>query len=217
MAFRAALGQHPGPQEQPQPGTILAASLHPHPRAVSLRGRPYVQRFAHPIAAIGPRQRRFSGLTTGSVRHPMKSILAFFFQPPTGPASLILPRLAVGLIFFTQGILKFTDPHMGVDRFARIGFPHPYFTAHFVGSFEIVCGGMVLLGLWTRISSIPLLMVISTAIASTKVPELTRANQGFWYMVSDARTDFAMLCCLIFLILQGGGPWSLDHRDDQDV
>jgi len=52
--------------------------------------------------------------------------------------------------------------------------------------------------------------VIATAIATTKVPELFRAHQGFWYMVSDARTDFAMLCSLVFLIAVGGGAWSLD-------
>ncbi len=99
---------------------------------------------------------------------------------------------------------------MGVIRFTRIGFPHPYFTAHFVGAFEIVCGLLVLLGLWTRAAAVPLLIVISTAIATTKIPELFRANQGFWFMVSDARTDFAMLCSLIFLIILGGGTWSLD-------
>jgi len=108
---------------------------------------------------------------------------------------------------------------MGVVRFARIGFPHPYFTAHFVGTFEILCGLLLLVGLWTRLVSIPLLIVITTAIATTKIPELFRANQGFWYMVSDARTDFAMFCCLFFLISVGGGSWSVDatlarHRSD---
>ena len=101
---------------------------------------------------------------------------------------------------------------MGVIRFTRIGFPHPYFTAHIVGIFEIVCGLLVLFGLWTRAAAVPLLIVISTAIATTKIPELFRANQGFWFMVSDARTDFAMLCSLIFLIILGGGTWSLDAR-----
>jgi putative oxidoreductase len=123
---------------------------------------------------------------------------------------IFLIRLAVGLIFSTQGILKFTDPKMGVLRFTRIGFPAPGFTAEFVGAFEIVCGLLVLLGLMTRLAAVPLLIVISTAIASTKLPELFRAHQGFWYMVSDARTDFAMLCSLLFLILAGGGRWSLD-------
>jgi uncharacterized membrane protein YphA (DoxX/SURF4 family) len=101
---------------------------------------------------------------------------------------------------------------MGVGRFTKIGLPHPYFTAHFVGAFEIVCGILVLLGLWTRLSAIPLLVVISTAIATTKIPELFHPNQGFWYMVSDARTDFAMFCCLLFLIISGGGIWSLDAK-----
>jgi uncharacterized membrane protein YphA (DoxX/SURF4 family) len=31
-------------------------------------------------------------------------------------------------------------------------------------------------------------------------------------MVSDARTDFAMFCSLLFLISVGGGAWSLDAR-----
>ncbi len=142
----------------------------------------------------------------------MNSPFRFFFGPTTGPASIVLIRLAVGLIFFTQGILKYIDPNMGVVRFSKIGFPRPYFAAHFVGTFEIVCGLLVLIGLWTRASAVPLLIVINTAIVTTKIPELGRANQGFWYMVSDARTDFAMLCSLLFLISVGGGAWSLDAR-----
>jgi len=142
----------------------------------------------------------------------MNSLLRFFFSPSQGPASILLIRLAIGLIFLTQGILKYTDPNMGVARFTRIGYPHPYFTAHFVGTFEIVCGALVLVGLWTRASAVPLLIVIATAIATTKLPELFRASQGFWYMISDARTDFAMFCSLLFLIAVGGGGWSLDSR-----
>src|ERR1039458_5505316 len=142
----------------------------------------------------------------------MNTILQFLLKPTQGPRSVLLIRIAVGLIFFTQGILKYTDPGMGVVRFTRIGFAHPYFTAHFVGTFEILCGLLLLLGIGTRLASIPLLIVIMTAIATTKVPELFRANQGFWYMVSDARTDFAIFCCLVFLISVGGGSWSLDAR-----
>jgi len=119
------------------------------------------------------------------------------------PRGTIFIRLAVGLIFLTQGILKFTDPHMGVERFTRIGFSHPAFTAHFVGAFEIVCGLMILLGILTSLAAMPLLIVISVAIVTTKIPELSRPGQGFWFMVSDARTDFAMLMCLLFLLISG--------------
>jgi len=140
----------------------------------------------------------------------MNPFFQFLRGPTDGPGSLLLVRIAAGLIFVTQGILKYIDPNPGVVRFTRIGFPYPYFTAHFVGSFEILCGLLLLAGLWTRLVSIPLLVVITTAIATTKIPELLRAHQGFWYMVSDARTDFAMFCCLILLISLGGGSWSLD-------
>ena len=129
---------------------------------------------------------------------------------PVSSRAIVLIRISVGLIFSSQGLLKFLDPAMGVNRFTRIGFPHPYFTAHFVGTFEVICGLLVLFGVVTRLSAIPLLIVISTAIATTKIPELFRPNQGFWYMVSDARTDFAMFCCLLFLIIAGPGTWSLD-------
>ena len=133
-----------------------------------------------------------------------------FFGSASDVGSVIFIRLAVGLIFFTQGILKYIDSHMGVLRFTKIGFPYPNFTAHFVGTFEILCGVLILLGLFTRLASVPLLIIILTAIATTKIPELWRFAQGFWFMVSDARTDFAMTMSLLFLISVGPGAWSLD-------
>src|SRR5579862_824945 len=135
-------------------------------------------------------------------------------RPTWASRSVVFIRLAVGLIFFTQGILKYIDPSMGVNRFTKIGFSHPYFTAHFVAAFEIICGLLVLIGFLTRIAAIPLLIIICTAIATTKIPELSRANQGFWFMVSDARTDFAMMMSLLFLLRTGAGLWSADARWD---
>lgn len=131
-------------------------------------------------------------------------------RPVWRSRAIVFIRLAVGLIFFSQGILKYIDPNMGVNRFTRIGFSHPYLTAHFVGTFEIACGFLVVIGLATRLAAMPLLIVICTAIATTKIPELSHANQGFWFMVSDARTDFAMLMCLLFLLRTGAGSWSVD-------
>ncbi len=128
------------------------------------------------------------------------------------PSAALFIRLAVGLIFLTQGILKYTDPHMGILRFERIGFPFPGPLALTVGSFEMLCGGLILLGLATRFAAIPLLVIILTAICTTKIPELFQPLQGFWFMVSDARTDFSMLTGLLFLLFAGPGGISLDQR-----
>src|ERR1017187_3678339 len=108
-------------------------------------------------------------------------------------------------------------PYIGIAGFIRICLSPLEVTAHFVGTFEIACGLLVLFGHWTRAAAVPLLIVIMVAIATTKVPELFRINQGVWYMVSDARTDFAMLCSLVFLILVGGGAWSLDARGNLET
>ena len=130
-----------------------------------------------------------------------------------GPWSVIFVRLLVGAVFLSEGIQKFVYPEaLGVGRFAKIGIPVPGVMAPFVGVVEIVCGLLVLVGLLTRLASIPLLIVILTAIVTTKIPELFHPNQGFWFMVSDARTDFAMTMSLLFLINVGGGSWSLDAR-----
>lgn len=136
--------------------------------------------------------------------------------PAWNSGAVIFIRLAVALIFFSQGLLKYIDHNMGVNRFTRIGFSHPAFTAHFVGAFEMLCGSLVLVGFLTRLAVIPLLIVICTAIATTKLPELSRPNQGFWFIVSDARTDFAMLMSMLFLLIAGAGTWSIDSHFYKD-
>ena len=136
------------------------------------------------------------------------------------PAATILVRLLVGGVFFTEGIQKFLFPEaLGEGRFEKIGIPAPYVTASFVGVVEIVCGALLLLGLLTRLATIPLIIDISTAIATTKIPLLfgsgpepnaQGAQFGLWGMLHSGRVDFSMLLGLIFLLLVGAGGWSLD-------
>jgi len=125
--------------------------------------------------------------------------------------SFILIRLIVGLVFLSEGIQKFLFPESaGAGRFEKIGFENPEFWALFVASFEIVCGLLVLIGFLTRLASIPLLIIMITALISTKIPILL--NKGFWQMAHDSRTDFAMTLLLIFLIIYGAGRFSVDER-----
>jgi putative oxidoreductase len=127
------------------------------------------------------------------------------------PRATIAVRFLAGLVFLLEGIKKFLfAAQWGAGRFARIGIPHPNAMAPFVGVIEIVCGLLLLIGLLTRLASLLLLIDISVAIASTKIPLLLRS--GFWTMEAEARTDYAMLLALIFLLVVGAGPLSVDSR-----
>jgi len=129
----------------------------------------------------------------------------------TAPKSTILIRILVGSIFLAEGIQKFLFPELlGIGRFAKIGIPAPAITAPFVGAIEIVFGICVVAGFLTRIAAIPLLIDISVAIATTKFPMLL--NKGFWATAHEARTDVSMLLGLLFLVIAGAGPWSIDAR-----
>ena len=125
------------------------------------------------------------------------------------PKSVVLIRLMVGAVFLSEGIQKFLFPaEVGAGRFAKIGLPSPEFLGPLVGSFEIACGALVLLGLFTRFAVIPLLTIMAVALYTTKVPIL--AQSGFWKMAHEARTDFSMVLGSLFLLLVGPGAWSVD-------
>ena len=124
-------------------------------------------------------------------------------------AAILAIRLLVGAVFFMEGIKKFIFAEQwGAGRFTRIGIPAPHVMGPVVGTFEIVCGLLVILGLWTRLASVPLLCVISTAIVTTKFPVLFKS--GFWSMEDVGRTDYSMFMSLIFLLFAGSGSLSLD-------
>jgi putative oxidoreductase len=127
----------------------------------------------------------------------------------SAPAAVILVRLMVGAVFLSEGIQKFLLPAArGAGRFAGIGLPSPEILAPIVGGFEIVCGALLLIGLLTRLAAVPLIAIMLTAICTTKIPILQA--QGFWKMVHEARTDWAMLLGAVFLLIVGAGPWSVD-------
>lgn len=135
-------------------------------------------------------------------------IKRFFYNPFT-PRSVLLIRFMVGLIFLSEGIQKFLFPsELGVGRFTQIGIPYSEIMAPFVGAIEIICGCLVVIGLVTKLASIPLLVDIVVAMLSTKIPILMQ--KGFWQMAHEARTDFCMLIGLIFLLIVGPGKISFD-------
>ncbi|MEX0686813.1 MAG: DoxX family protein [Balneolales bacterium] len=136
----------------------------------------------------------------------------------------ILIRFLVSVVFVSEGLQKFLYPEIrGAGRFEGIGIPFPEFTGYMVGGFEMACGLLILFGILTRFSVIPLIIIMLTALFTTKLPILL--GSGFWgftlrdlnqygllSMLHESRTDLSMLISSIFLLIKGGGYWSVDYN-----
>lgn len=82
--------------------------------------------------------------------------------------------------------------------------------APFVGAVEIAFGGLILIGLFTRLATIPLLINIAVALSITKLVFL--AKNGIWSTLHEARTDVSMVLGLLFLLIVGGGSLAVDAK-----
>src|SRR4029077_7937214 len=84
------------------------------------------------------------------------------------PGWSILIRLLVGLVvFFPEGIQKLAFPDiLGAGRFLRTGIPYPDLMSLFVGVVQIVCVSLIIVGLFTRLAAIPLIVIMIVAIVS---------------------------------------------------
>lgn len=123
----------------------------------------------------------------------------------------LIIRLIVGAVFLSEGIQKFLFPAIrGAGRFEKIGLPLPEFLGSFVGFFEIICGALILIGLLTRLASIPLIIIMLVAFTTTKSE--VYLEKGFWELLHGSRTDWSMLLGGIFLLIKGGGNWSVDKK-----
>src|SRR4051812_29444910 len=134
---------------------------------------------------------------------------------------MILIRAIVGLVFLTEGILKFVRPgELGAGRFAHIGMPYPHLVAPMVGAVEIGGGGALILNFFAGDAALLLLCVILTAMVTTKAPILLGHpvgpfgppkldHYGVLSFIHEARTDLAMLFGLVAILLNSGMRMSL--------
>jgi putative oxidoreductase len=99
----------------------------------------------------------------------MRKLWTWLLHPPvTGPRATMIIRFMAGGVFFWEGMLKFVYVNQGVGRFTKLGIPFPLVTAPFVGCLEIVGGLLLMLGFATRLITIPFIVEMLVAIASTK-------------------------------------------------
>jgi putative oxidoreductase len=122
----------------------------------------------------------------------------------------IIIRFLVGCVFLSEGIQKILFAKtLGSGRFETIGLPAPEILGPFVAMVEICGGFLLLIGLCTRLVSVPLIVVILVAIATTK--SVIYVEKGFWELLHNSRTDWAMLLGCMFLFIKGSGFYSVDY------
>ena len=151
----------------------------------------------------------------------MKKIIYWFLNPPIdGTSFILIIRLMTGFVFFFEGILKFVYVNQGVGRFTKLGFAFPETTAHLIAFGEITGGLLLLLGLFTRITSFYFIIQMIVAVLSTKIALYLGTSPlplppappkiGIWAVLHEIRSDYAQILCCLFLLIEGAGRRSLD-------
>jgi len=115
------------------------------------------------------------------------------------PLLQLMFRLAVASVFLKAGLIKIRSWETTVQLFAdeyKVPLLSPDLAATLAATFEIGCAALLILGLATRLATLPLLGMI--VVIQTFVYPNAYAEHLTWASI------------LLFLLTRGGGPWSLD-------
>ena len=130
-----------------------------------------------------------------------KFLVPYRMPSPWADLVLMMPRLFVGYWLATRfGWSKFPTPEWFVSDVAKLGFPFPAFFAWAAVLSEVVGGGLLCLGLFTRVAG---LSVASTMLVAVF---LQKANAELW----EKLPAFGCLWVALYAIVLGSGRFGLD-------
>jgi len=119
--------------------------------------------------------------------------------------SLFLARLAVAYGFYEPAMMKWADIGAIAEWFGSLGMPFPTLNAYMAATTELVGVVLLTLGLFTRLISIPLMVVMIVAIVTVHLPHgFSAGDNGFEIPL------YYMLFLALFASL-GAGKLSLDY------
>jgi len=117
----------------------------------------------------------------------------------------LLIRLFVGYFFFETGWAKTHDLEGFASRFAHWGIHHPAFNAALSAYTELIGGALTVVGLGTRILSIPMIINMAVAILAVNLKHVA----GLDDFVELDEPLYAL--CYFWLMIDGPGRASLDY------
>lgn len=118
---------------------------------------------------------------------------------------LFVARVSVGWVMVESGYGKLGNLPNVVEFFHSLGIPAPEVQAPFAAGSELLFGATLMLGLFTRISAIPLMVIMTVAIVTAKREELNGFSALFGFI------EYLYIALLLVLLVRGGGVWSLDR------
>jgi putative oxidoreductase len=130
--------------------------------------------------------------------------LAKSIEPYAQSTVLLFLRITIGWTFFLTGRGKLANFERTTHFFESLGIPAPAFHAGLVGGLEMVGGILILIGLATRLISLPLLFSMIVAYVT--------ADREAFASISDftAAAPFIYLCVTLVTLTFGPGKFSLD-------
>jgi len=135
----------------------------------------------------------------------VSSFAARLFEPRThGAAAWVTTavRVIAGVLFVTFSLGKFVDHAQETADFDHYGIPAPEVATYLVGTLELVCGALLIVGLLTRPAAFLLACNLVGAIATAG-----RVDGGTFHL-GVAPT---LLVAMLFLLWAGPGRLALDR------
>ncbi|MEO5717010.1 MAG: DoxX family protein [Chthoniobacterales bacterium] len=124
------------------------------------------------------------------------------------PAVMLLIRLFWGWQFFLAGKGKLGDLEKPAQYFASLGIPFPNAQAFLVASVECFGGLLLLVGLASRLVSVPLMILLTVAYCTADL-EALRSIFSKPDKFTGA-TEFLFLFAVVVVFVCGPGAFSLD-------
>jgi putative oxidoreductase len=116
------------------------------------------------------------------------------------PFVLGIFRVVTGLLLFQFGVAKLLK-FPAVPMFAKV---QPLSLFGVAGMLELILGGLLILGLWTR----PVAFILCGEMAFAYFIEHFPRN--FFPLLNNGSLAIALCFACLYLACAGGGPWSLD-------
>lgn len=119
--------------------------------------------------------------------------------------ALLLARLTIAYGFYNPAMQKWSDISSVADWFGTLGIPFPTLNAYLAASTELTGVVLLTLGLFTRLISLPLIVIMVVAITTVHISHgFSAGDNGFEIPL------YYMLFLAIFASF-GAGKFSLDH------